>query len=100
MALAARRAQGPLTPSLPRMKPAVNKWLHGLIGGFVGGFAGAIDSALALMVVDPKEFNVGPGLVKTLETAVILGILVGLKVAFAYLKQSPLPPEDDSTKAN
>lgn len=75
------------------MSLAARKWWHGLIGGFVGGAAGAIDSSMALMVLVPDKFNLGPGLRQTLETAVVLGLLTGIKCAFAYLKQSPLPPE-------
>lgn len=79
------------------MKPAARKWLHGLIGGFVGGAAGAIDSSLALMVLVPEKFNLGQGLKRTLLTAVVLGGLTGIKCACAYLKQSPIPPEDLTT---
>ena len=77
------------------MKPAVKKWWHGLIGGFVGGMAGALDSGLALMLLVPKEFNLGPQLAQTIKTTVVLGILVGVKCACAYLKQSPVPPDVD-----
>lgn len=81
------------------MKAAARRWFHGLIGGFVGGLAGAIDSSLALMVLVPEKFNLGPGLKSTLLTAVVLGVLSGAKCAFAYLKQSPLPPEEDEPKS-
>jgi hypothetical protein len=79
------------------MNSPARKWLHGLIGGTIGGAAGAIDSALALIVLDPEKFNLGAGLKKTLMTAAVLGLLTGVKCAFAYLKQSPIPPESDST---
>lgn len=75
------------------MKPKTRHWLHGLVGGFIGGMAGAIDSSLALMILVPEKFNLGPGIKTTLLTAVVLGLLTGIKCAAAYLKQSPLPPE-------
>jgi hypothetical protein len=68
-------------------------WLHGLLSGFIGGFAGAVDSGLALIVIAPQTFNLGPALWKTLGTMTVLGVLTGLKVAFAYLKQSPVPSD-------
>jgi hypothetical protein len=73
------------------MNTKTRNWLHGLIGGFVGGMAGAIDSALALMVLVPEQFNLSKDLGRTLITALVLGLLTGIKCAFAYLKQSPLP---------
>jgi predicted lipid-binding transport protein (Tim44 family) len=71
------------------------QWLRGLVGGMIGGAAGAIDSGLALMILDPKDFNLGPALRHTLVTVAVLGLLVGIKSAAFYLKQSPLPPEDE-----
>lgn len=75
------------------MNKGTQTWLHGLIAGFVGGFASAVDSGLALMVIAPDHFNVGKDLVRTLGTVLVLGTLTGLKVAFAYLKQSPVPAD-------
>jgi hypothetical protein len=65
-----------------KMTAGAKKWAHGLIGGFVGGAAGALDSSLALMVIVPKEFNLGPGLKQTLQTAAVLGFVNGGEVRF------------------
>lgn len=73
---------------------SVETWIYGLMAAFIGGAAGAIDSALALIIVDPKDFDLGPNLIKTIKIALVLGLLVGGKMAFAYLKQSPLPKEE------
>ncbi len=73
------------------MKGKTRVWLYGLLSGIIGGVAGAIDSSLALMIIAPSQFNLGPELFRTLETAGILGLFAGLKCAVAYLKQSPLP---------
>lgn len=72
-------------------KTKLEKWLYGLLAAGIGGFAGAVDSSLALMVIAPEKFNLGPNLKTTLWTALVLGALTGAKCAFAYLKQSPLP---------
>lgn len=75
------------------MSNETRRWLFGLVAAFVGGLAGALDSGLALMMISPAEFNLGEGLIKTLGTVGVLGLLTGIKVAAAYLKQSPLPRE-------
>lgn len=69
-------------------------WIHGLAGGVIGGAAGAAESALALLVIDPASFNLNDKLGRTLLTVLTLGVLTGVKVGLAYLKQSPLPPKE------
>lgn len=70
------------------------KWVHGLSAAFVGGVATAIDSGLALIIIAPDQFNLNKGLLRTLLTITVLAILSGAKLAFAYLKQAPLPEEE------
>lgn len=72
------------------------KWLHGLAAGFLGGFWSSIDNGLALMIIAPKSFNLDTELLKTLLAMFVLGCLSGGKIAAAYLKQSPLPPMDET----
>ena len=62
-------------------------WLHGLISAFIGGAATAISTC----VVAPEKFNFGTGWKNLLTVSAISGIVT----VAAYLKQSPLPPEDD-----
>lgn len=76
------------------MNAYTSKWIHGLSAAFVGGVASAVDSGLALIIIAPDQFNLNKGLAKTLLTISVLGILSGAKLAFAYLKQSPLPEGD------
>ncbi len=66
-------------------------WAYGLLAAVIGGFAGAVDSGIALIIMAPETFNIGPGLHKTLLTIAVLGLLTGIKFGVAYLKQSPLP---------
>lgn len=82
------------------MKATARKWFYGLAAAFVGGLTSAIDSSLALMVLVPEKFNLSEGLHRMLLTALVLGILTGVKCACAYLKQSPLPPEAEDVPVN
>jgi hypothetical protein len=68
------------------------KWLFGVGSGFIGGAAAALHTSVALILMNPETFNLGPQLGHTLLTAFVLGTLCGLQTVFAYLKQSPLPP--------
>ena len=65
-------------------------WLHGLVAAFVGGSANMVTSGLALMLINPEQFNLGPALVHTLLSVFVLAAISGLQTAAAYLKQSPL----------
>ena len=65
-------------------------WLHGLVAAFIGGAATMLSSSLALMVMNPEQFNMGAQLGHTLKTVLVLGLLSGAQTAAAYLKQSPL----------
>ena len=74
------------------------KWWYGLVAGFLGGLWGSIDSGLAVMVLAPKEFNLDDKMMHTFTAMAVLGLLDGVKVAVAYLKQSPLPPMNGDTE--
>lgn len=65
-------------------------WLHGLVAAFIGGAATMLSSSLALMVMNPEQFNMGPQVWHTLRTVLVLGLISGAQTAAAYLKQSPL----------
>jgi gas vesicle protein len=76
------------------------QWVHGLIAAFLGGLAGAVDGGLTVMLIAPETFNLGPGLRKTLLTLTVFGILSGVKLAAAYLKQSPIWSEQSVTETH
>lgn len=64
-------------------------WLNGLIGAIIAGVAGAVISAGADIIIgDAINWK------KLGTVAVIAGLLAGA----AYLKQSPLPPPEDTSK--
>lgn len=68
------------------MKKPIRLWLHSLIAAIITGGA----NGLTVMIVSPTDFNFGAGIGK-LGQVVAVGSLIGLA---AFLKQSPLPPED------
>jgi hypothetical protein len=61
-------------------------WLRGLIAAAVNGVA----SGVVLVIADPLQFNLQEGRAKLLTTSLVLGALG----AANYLKQSPIPPEE------
>lgn len=63
-------------------------WLRGLVATVINGFA----SGVVLIVADPNDFNLGDGAPKLLMTSSVFAIL-GLA---NYLKQHPLPDDDDT----
>jgi hypothetical protein len=70
------------------MKLTTKHWLLGLIGGSISSAA----STITVMIVDPLKFNL------TLDGLKNLGVLIlvsGIFGAALYLKQSPIPPEEN-----
>lgn len=65
----------------------MNKWLKGLLSAIIGGAANSI----TVMVVEPTSFNLQEGLSKLLSVAAVSAIVA----AAMYLKQSPLPVEEE-----
>ena len=65
-----------------------NKWLKGLISAVIGGAANSI----TVMIVDPIAFNLDEGATKLGTVALVSAIVA----AAMYLKQSPLPSEDEN----
>jgi uncharacterized membrane protein YfcA len=73
-------------------KAKLEGWARGLLAAIVSGFAGGGSTGLTSMFVSPENFNVAHPelLVKMTIVACVVNSLIG---GFAYLKQSPLPPE-------
>jgi hypothetical protein len=69
------------------MKLTTRHWLHGLIAAFIGGGA----STFSAMAIDPAKFNFNDGFGNMCKSF----LLSGLITAGAYLKQSPIPPEEN-----
>lgn len=67
------------------MTVRTKKWLHGIGAAFIGGAA----AGGVAFVQDPATFNFSEeGWVKLGTVCLVSGVIA----AFAYLKQSPVPP--------
>ncbi|HEV2350838.1 MAG TPA: hypothetical protein VG028_13435 [Terriglobia bacterium] len=82
------------------MKPQTRLWLHGLFAAFIGGASTTLSSGLVLVVADPAKFNFDEGLLRLLLSVTCMALIEGAKLTFAYLKQSPLPPEPEEIAIN
>lgn len=75
------------------MKLQWNKWLYGLGSGVVGGVASGGSAWLGLAVGKAAGMEVHTLNWKELG---LVCLTSGLMSAFFYLKQSPLPPDEDN----
>ena len=73
------------------MKTTIVKWLHGLCSAVITGLATTFLSVLGVVGSDMVGVKVDQLNLKQLCILTIAGGLVGMA---AYLKQSPLPPEE------
>lgn len=77
------------------MSKSAHVWLHGLMAALIGGGASAVVSGITVSAFDPAKFNFGQDIVRLLEFMAVQFGLSGILSVFAYLKQSPLPPDED-----
>jgi hypothetical protein len=75
------------------MSKSMRLWLHGLGAAFIGGAA----TSLATILVDSDKFNFDTFL--GLQRLAVVAVVAGIVSAAGYLKQSPLPPVEDSRTA-
>jgi hypothetical protein len=73
------------------MKPASEKWLKALLAALVTGSANSFMSALGISVGQAVGIHVTQLDLHQLGYVTLFGGIVG---AAAYLKQSPVPPDD------
>lgn len=69
-------------------------WIHGLIAGVVSGGASGVTNGTVASMIAPETFNIHAGLWKLIGLLLATFLVQGFMGAMAYLKQSPLPPED------
>lgn len=69
----------------------LRKWAKALVAAIITGASSSGLSALGVTVADAAGFNVGQLNLKQLGVMTLFGGLVG---ALAYLKQSPVPPDE------
>jgi len=79
------------------MKETTSRWLYGLGSAIVGGGASAVVSGITSMGFAPDKFNLaslsGIGRLAALMAANF--VVSGIFSAMFYLKQSPLPPQEN-----
>jgi hypothetical protein len=68
-------------------------WKHGLAAAFITGFANSGFTALGITSASSVGINIQQLNLRQIVAVTIIGGFVG---AFAYLKQSPLPDENDT----
>ena len=72
------------------MKLNWNGWLYGLGSGFIGGGAAAVSAGVAEGFTDPQHADIH-------HLFYLMGVTFlasGIFSAVAFLKQSPLPPQE------
>lgn len=72
----------------------IEVWMKGLMAAAISGAANGVITGFAAVGIDPLRFNLQSGMKPTLALAGVSALMSSLIGTSAYLKQSPLPPED------
>ena len=75
---------------------SVELWLKGLAAAAIAGAANGVMTGFAAVGIDPAHFNLQSGLKATLGIASVSALMSGIIGVAAYLKQSPLPANDQT----
>jgi hypothetical protein len=71
-------------------------WAKGLLAAAIAGAANGVITGFAAVGIDPAHFNLQAGLKSTLAIAGVSALMSGIIGVAAYLKQSPLPPNNQT----
>jgi hypothetical protein len=71
-------------------------WAKGLLAAAIAGAANGAITGFAAVGIDPAHFNLQAGLRPTLAIAGVSAVMSGIIGVAAYLKQSPLPADDQA----
>ena len=71
-------------------------WLKGIAAAAIAGAANGVITGFAAVGIDPAHFNLQSGLKPTLAIAGVSALMSGIIGVAAYLKQSPLPVNDEA----
>jgi hypothetical protein len=71
-------------------------WAKGLLAAAIAGAANGVITGFAAVGIDPGHFNLQAGLRPTLAIAGVSAVMSGIIGVAAYLKQSPLPADDQA----
>jgi hypothetical protein len=69
-------------------------WLRGIGAAGIAGGANGVITGFAAVGIDPAHFNLQAGLHSTLAIAAVSALMSAIIGVAAYLKQSPLPAEN------
>ena len=73
-------------------------WIYGLFAALIGGGAGSVAATVGAMGLAPGQFGVaGSAGWSSLKLMGFTFLFTGAISAFAFLKQSPLPPKEEET---
>jgi hypothetical protein len=76
--------------------PNWKTWLLGIAAAGIAGGANGVITGFAAVGIDPQHFNLQSGLHSTLMIAGVSALMSSIIGVAAYLKQSPLPGENES----
>lgn len=77
------------------VRKAQTHWIRGLLAAFISGGASAVSAGFSATMVAPETFNLQKGLAGTCEMMGICFLISGVLRATQFLKDQPLPPEDE-----
>jgi hypothetical protein len=74
----------------------VELWAKGLLAAAIAGAANGVMTGFAAVGIDPAHFNLQAGFKPTLAIAGVSALMSGVIGVAAYLKQSPLPANNQT----
>ena len=73
----------------------MNIWVRSLLAAAISGAANGVTTGAAAVTIAPETFGVdGAGLAPLIKLTVASAVISAITAVAAYLKQSPLPPEE------
>ncbi len=82
------------------MNASTRHWLHKLVAMFVGGGAASLTSSSITSQLDPERFNLQTGFWRLVILMVGSFLVSGLLNVMFYLRQFPIPPEEEGNGNN
>jgi len=77
------------------MNKNLKHWLYALTSKYISGGASSVTAGFTASFIAPNEFNLGSQFYHFIELVIITFIVNGILNAMNYLKDNPLPPDND-----
>lgn len=77
-------------------KQGLEVWLRGLLAAVIGGGSGGVTAGVGANLIAPDRFNLAGGSTALVKLMGVCFLLNALLSAFFYLKQSPIPQDQES----